>query len=215
MSRINILASCLIQDNSYLAFASNLESQISESHNSDLIAQARTYRVRLGDTLAGIANRLGMSVPQILNYNPHLRSRPNLIYVGEIINLEARRPVTFRSLPTARRDNRICASRRCDVDYCTKDRKPMRAIAPENGLGYTFDDYPYFFWYFPGVESDSVPVIFSLIGQETREINGKTRTRATKIYEKELNLDKSGIIAFPLPPEKAIGSSIVILLPTA
>ncbi|MDJ0636114.1 MAG: DUF928 domain-containing protein [Xenococcaceae cyanobacterium MO_188.B29] len=54
---------------------------------------------------------------------------------------------------------------RCNVDYCIKDRKNMRAIAPENGLGYTFDDYPYFFWYFPGVESDSVPIIFTLIGK--------------------------------------------------
>ncbi len=89
---------------------------------------------------------------QILNYNPQLRSRPDLIYVGEIINLEARRPVTFRSLPTVRRYNRIGACRGCGVDYCTKDRKPMREIAPENVLGYTFDDYPYFFWYFPVVE---------------------------------------------------------------
>ncbi len=77
----------------------------------------------------------------------------------------------------------------------------MRAIAPKNGLGFTFDDYPHFFWYFPGVESDSVPVVFTLIGQETREVNGRTRTRSTKVYEKDLNLDKSGIIAFALPPE--------------
>ena len=77
----------------------------------------------------------------------------------------------------------------------------MRAIAPENGLGFTFDDYPYFFWYFPGVESDSIPVVFTLIGQETREVNGRTRTRPTKVYEQELNLARSGIIAFALPPE--------------
>ena len=77
----------------------------------------------------------------------------------------------------------------------------MRAIAPANGLGFTFDDYPYFFWYFPGVESDSISVVFTLIGQETSEVNGRTRHRATKVYEKNLNLDRSGIIAFALPPE--------------
>ena len=81
-----IFASCLIQENSYLSNAANFDAQIDRSHHSYQIAQARSYRVRLGDTLGGIANRLGMSVPQILNYNPHLRSRPNLIYVGEIIN---------------------------------------------------------------------------------------------------------------------------------
>ncbi len=286
-----ILASCLIEGNGYPSFASNLEHKISESHNSYQIAQARTYRVRLGDTLGGIANRFGISFSQLLNYNPQLRSRPNLIYVGESINVgggasspstspppskgrkytvrrgdtlggiairhglslstilaynphlasrpnsinvgerinvgssqiirrtptnqpipsptspppstSSRRPVTFRGLPTTRRQgsNSIGAIRGNKDEACTKAGENMRAIAPENGLGFTFDDYPYFFWYFPGVESDSVPVIFTLIGQKTREVNGRTRTRATKVYEQELKLDQSGIIAFALPPE--------------
>ena len=307
-----ILASCLIEGNSYPSFALNLDNKISESHNNYQIAQGRTYRVRLGDTLGGIANRSGISLSQLLNYNPQLRSRPNLIYVGENINLggsipptpsasssgrkytvrrgdtlggiairhglslrtilaynphlasrpnsinvgerinvgsaqiirrtrsnnrrsrpttpqqpvsstpsptqptttattptssppsiQPRRSVTFGGLPTTRRQgsNSIGALRGNKDEACTKAGENMRAVAPENGLGFTFDDYPYFFWYFPGVESDSVPVIFTLIGQETREVNGRTRTRSTKVYEKDLNLDKSGIIAFALPPE--------------
>ncbi len=287
-----ILTSCLIEGNSYPSLAANFDNKISQSHNSYQIAQATTYRVRLGDTLGGIANRVGISLNQLLNYNPQLRSRPNLIYVGETINLggkktstapssgrkytvrpgdtlggialrhglslrtilaynphlaarvnninvgekinvgsaqiirrtrsnisptptstpqtntpspstESRRAVAFSDLPTTRRQgsDSIGAIRGNEDEACTKAGENMRAIAPANGLGFTFDDYPYFFWYFPGVESDSVPVIFTLIGQKTKEVNGRTRTRATKIYEKELNLDKPGIIAFALPSD--------------
>ena len=287
-----ILASCLIEGNKYPSFAANLvDHKRAESPQSHLIAQAKNYRVRLGDTLGGIANRVGMSLNQILSYNPQLRSRPNLIYVGEVINLggtstpptastsssgrkytvrsgdtlggiairhglslgkilaynphlasrpnsieigetinvgssqviqrtnntsnnnststttpppstQPTRAVAFAGLPTTRRQgsNNIGAKRGPD-EACTKDGANMKAIAPENGLGFTFDDYPYFFWYFPGVESDSIPIVFTLIGETTREVNGKTKTRIGKVYEKELNLDRSGIIAFPLPAE--------------
>ncbi len=295
-----ILASCLIEGNSYHSFASNLDNKISESHNSYQIAQARTYRVRLGDTLGGIANRNSMSLNQILNYNPQLRSRRDLIYVGEIINLggssttssppsssgrkytvrsgdtlggiairhglslrtiiaynpqvahrihrinvgekisvgssqiirqtpttqptntagngtspppSTQTAVAFSGLPTTRRQgsDSIGAIRGNEDEACTQAGENMRAIAPENGLGYTFDEYPYFFWYFPGIKSDSYPIVFTLIGEETREVNGVTRTKATKIYEKELNrelkqqlnLNQSGIIAFPLPSSES------------
>lgn len=272
-----ILASSLIGSNSAPAFAVKIadQSQISQSNNSYQLAQTRTYQVKLGDTLGGIAQKLGMSLTQILDYNPQLRSRSSLIYVGEIINLEgasttsssgekytvrsgdtlggiairhglslstllsynpqlASRPdrlnigetinlgsaaiirqttstptvspatsvaSAFSGLPTERRSgsNSIGAMRGSQDEACTKAGKNMRAIAPDNGLGFTFDDYPYFFWYFPGVEAESVPMVFTLIGQEKREINGKTKTRSVSIHETALNLDKSGIIAFSLP----------------
>jgi LysM repeat protein len=246
-------------------------NSVSNSTPASPPPSGRTYTVRSGDTLGGIAIRHGLSLSTILAYNPHLASRPNSINVGEQINVgsaqiiqrtpsnrtstptrptqpttppkttststrptqpttppkttstptpttqptpaptptpapsstEPRRSVTFSGLPTARREgsNSIGATRGNPDEACTKAGKDMRAIAPENGLGYTFDDYPYFFWYFPGVESNSVAVVFTLISEETREVNGKTRTRSTTVYEKDLNLDKSGIIAFALPPE--------------
>ncbi len=278
-------------DNTRNQKISEANNQISESYSSYQIAQGSTYQVRLGDTLGGIARRVGISLNQILDYNPQLRSRPSLIYVGEIINLGGRptappapstakkytvrsgdtlggiairhglslptiltynphlasRPDTinvgetinvgsspivrkpldsppiapkpqptqppspakpesriasaFDNLPTARRtgSDSIGAIRGHTDEVCTKAGENMRAIAPENGLGFTFDDYPYFFWYFPGVESDSVPIIFTLIGQEKREVNGKVKTRPVSIYETALNIEQSGIIAFPLP----------------
>ncbi len=310
------LAGCLIEGNIYPSFATNVSNIISESQNSYQIAQVKTYRVRLGDTLGGIANRFGLSVNQLLSYNPQLRSRPHLIYVGETINMgggattissrppsssgkkytvrsgdtlggiairhglslstilqynphlasrlnninvgerinvgsaqiirrtgriqntatsttaqtststtpgntqqptntnttpvttttppvtQSRRSVAFNGLPTVRRQgSNNTGSKRGPEQACTQAGKNMRAIAPKNGLGFTFDDYPYFFWYFPGIESDSVPVKFTLLGDESQEINGKTRTRSVTLYEKALKLDKPGIIAFPLPSD--------------
>ena len=45
------------------------------------------YTVRGGDTLSRIAQNNGMSLSQLLSLNPQYRSNPNLIRVGERINL--------------------------------------------------------------------------------------------------------------------------------
>ena len=305
-----ILAGCLIEGNHYPSFASNLNNNRSESYNSYQIARGRTHRVRLGDTLGGIANRFGISVNQLLNYNPQLRSRPNLIYVGETINLggssisrtptpasqssgrkytvrsgdtlggiairhglslrtilaynphlasrpnsinvgekinvgsaqiirrtsrnktisatttsqqtvsssgsnnqptsttptstsspQTRRQSVFNNLTTERRPgSNNTGSKRGPGTACTQAGKNMRAIAPDNGLGFTFDDYPYFFWYFPGVEY-ARGIDFMLFKQTIREDNGELEH--TRVYRQKLNLNKSGIIAFPLPAEKS------------
>ena len=308
-----ILASCLIKTNNNPSFAANLSNQISQSQNNYHLAQARTYRVGLGDTLGGIANRFGISFNQILNYNPQLRSRPNLIYVGETINLggsssssssptvtppsgnkytvragdtlggiairhglslntilaynphlasrpnsinvgekinvgsaqmirrtsrntkpsntttttkpvsspERNNPPTtttststtttspaptqrqslFGNLPQERRTgSNNTGSKRGPGTACTQGGKNLRAIAPPNGLGYTFDDYPYFFWYFPGVDY-AQDIDFMLFKQTIREDNGEIEH--TRVYRQKLNLDKSGIIAFSLPAEKS------------
>jgi LysM repeat protein len=47
-----------------------------------------TYRVRWGDTIGKIAARTGTSVWAILNANPQIWN-PDLIYVGQVINLPA------------------------------------------------------------------------------------------------------------------------------
>lgn len=52
-----------------------------------------TYVVQPGDTLGKIAARIGSSVGEILAVNPQIWN-PNLIYVGQVINLPAR-PVYY------------------------------------------------------------------------------------------------------------------------
>ncbi|MDJ0648534.1 MAG: DUF928 domain-containing protein [Xenococcaceae cyanobacterium MO_188.B19] len=320
-----ILAGSLIEGTSNPAFATKVGEQLaSSSSNPELtindkfhsltdsyqIAQARTYRVRLGDTLGGIANRYGISFRQLLSYNPQLRSRPNLIYVGEKINVGGRpistsTPVSgrkytvrrgdtlggiairhglslrtilsynphlasrsnnirvgekinvgsaqviqrtrrgtytpprrpprqttvstpstpsggnqnqqqasnptppttttrrsiFNNLTTERRSgSNNTGSKRGPGTACTQAGRNLRAIAPSNGLGFTFDDYPYFFWYFPGVEY-AQGIDFMLFKQTVQEETGELEH--TRVYRQKLNLDKSGIIAFPLPADKS------------
>jgi LysM repeat protein len=47
-----------------------------------------TYVVQYGDTLHKIADRIGSTVSDILAFNPQIWN-PNLIYVGQVINLPA------------------------------------------------------------------------------------------------------------------------------
>ena len=295
LSTLIVLASCLIEGSGDPSMASNLnqnklDSQNNYSHNSYQIARARTYRVRLGDTLGGIAYRFGISVNQILNYNPHLRSRPHLIYVGETINLggssatpvavsgsgrkytvrpgdtlggiairhglslrtivsynphlasridrinvgetinvgspqiirqtssnnsttptptppkptQRRRQTTFNNLPQDRRqgsDN--TGSKRGPDRACTEAGKNLRAIAPKNGLQSTFEDYPYFFWYFPGVEytknNETTDIEFSLLIRTNQDDEAPEYSRIKRQELKGLNFNQSGIIAFALP----------------
>jgi LysM repeat protein len=47
-----------------------------------------TYVIQVGDTLAKIANRFGTTVSAIMAVNPQIYN-PNVIYVGQVINLPA------------------------------------------------------------------------------------------------------------------------------
>jgi LysM repeat protein len=49
-------------------------------------ATGSTYVIQVGDTLAKIANRYGTTVSAILAVNPQIYN-PNVIYVGQVINL--------------------------------------------------------------------------------------------------------------------------------
>ena len=260
-----VLTGCLIEGNTTRSFAATFESQTDKSNYTTQIAQARKYRVRLGDTLGGIARKFGINFNRMLNYNPQLRSRPHLIYIGETINLgsndrvappsspnsgriytvragdtlggialrhglslrtiiqynpqlasridlinvgekikvgsapitprasrESRRAVNFFNTTNERREGSDnIGSKRGPDKACTKAEKMMKAIAPSNGFQSTFEDYPYFFWYFPGIESEGIPIEFKLT-----KSNGKTAYR-----NNNLTLNQAGIIAFPLPLE--------------
>jgi peptidoglycan endopeptidase LytE len=51
-------------------------------------ASGQVYTVQSGDTLRKIADRLNTTVDAILKVNPQI-GNPNLIYVGQVINLPA------------------------------------------------------------------------------------------------------------------------------
>ena len=58
-----------------------------------------TYIVQLGDTLSGIAAGCGVSYANLLQANPGI-SNPNIIYVGQSINIPSGVPVTGGSTYT-------------------------------------------------------------------------------------------------------------------
>ena len=57
-----------------------------------------TYVVQVGDTLAKIANRAGTTVSAILAVNPQI-TNPNIIYVGQVINMPAGSTPTYPTPP--------------------------------------------------------------------------------------------------------------------
>ena len=240
-----------------------------ETRSPNIIAQTSTHRVSLGDTLWGISRRYRTSVGRLINLNPKLRSRPNLIYVGETINVSGnaqanytppkpryrkpvvvrprpkpqpkpqqpvvtqprpqpkpqqpvvtqpkpqpqpqqpvatkpRRATTFGNLPNVRRpgSNRIGAKRGPNP-ACTKDKNDsMKALLPENNFGWTLYDYPQFFWYFAELESESIPVYFTIGAVDRQEVDGEIKEEFSEIpYETELTMKDSGIVSFTLPPD--------------
>jgi LysM repeat protein len=219
----------------------------SQSPTQTRQTRGATYKVRAGDSLSTIAYKNGLSVSQLLQYNPHLYSRINEIYVGETINLgrissqqpststissqtpststtssqqpstpttssqpqtssgerQQRQSIVFSGLPTERRPGTAhIAAKRGPGEFCTK--KPdeqMRSLLPENNLGYTFDDYPTFFWYLPELQSQSIPIKFILREVERTEVNGKPKETSQSVYETQLRLDQPGIISYALPPD--------------
>lgn len=276
LSTLVLTSSLFSKGEIQLSFASTVKQTPVENtlSNSNLIAQAPTYKVRLGDTLWGISRKYRTSVGRLVNLNPKLRSRPNLIYVGETINISGtaqaqlptpvarpqpvvtkpkptvtrptpkpkppapaprpkpvvtkpkppapapkpkpvvtkpkppapapRRSTVFGNLPNQRRpgSNRIGAKRGPNP-ACTKDKNDkMKALLPENNFGWTLYDYPQFFWYFPELESESIPVYFTVGAVDRKEVNGKIEEDFSEIpYETELTMNDSGIISFTLPPE--------------
>ncbi|GAB4535659.1 MAG: hypothetical protein Tsb0014_22840 [Pleurocapsa sp.] len=220
LTTLALLTSFAIKTDFNSASAYAIEEINASSPQPNYLAQAKNYQVKLGDTLSGIGHKFGLTIPQLININPKLRSRPNLIYVGELIHVstivssvtqptkttptQSRRTTVFGNLPNERRSgsDRIGAKRGNDPVCTANKQEQMKALLPKNSFGWTLYDYPQFFWYFPQLESPSIPVVFLLGEVERTEVDGKIEEKFSEMpYEAELNIKEGGIVSFTLPPD--------------
>ena len=220
LTTLTLVTGLSISTAANVSFANVVDRHKQENIKQNYLAQAKNYRVRLGDSLSGIGHRFGLSVAQLISINPKLRSRPNLIYVGEIIHVnkiapavsavastpppQRRRATVFGNLPNQRRggSDRIGAKRGNDP-VCTANKQDnMKALLPKTNFGWTLYDYPQFFWYFPELESRSIPVVFELGEVQRKEVDGKVEEKFSDLpYQAELDIKKGGIVSFSLPPD--------------
>ncbi|MEH6373683.1 LysM peptidoglycan-binding domain-containing protein [Streptomyces sp. KLMMK] len=59
-----------------------------------------TYKVKKGDTLGSIANRHGISLAQLLAWNPKYKANPNYIVVGDVVSVKGPAKQTSTPRPT-------------------------------------------------------------------------------------------------------------------
>jgi Domain of Unknown Function (DUF928)/LysM domain len=206
---------------SYLAQAQTKPKiDISFQRNFYLSQNNNTYKVKLGDTLLGIANKHGLSVEKLLKFNPALGSNPNLILIGQVINLNdisstsnppiqkqsKQRLSAFANLNLSNvvkiGNSRIGAKRGRGPSCVKNSEQNIKALLPESNFGWTLRDYPTFFWYLPELEykeSKPIPVLFKY--REIISTSEDEETFGTKLYETSLNNLNPGIVSFTLPPE--------------
>jgi hypothetical protein len=172
------------------------------------LAQVKTYKVRLGDTLSGIAYKNGISLQQLLVYNPSLRSNPHLIRVGQVIYLNQRTTATSSpprktrrqsvqafNLPTQRRigSSRSGARRGNPQQECrTNTNDELRVLLPETNFGESLQDYPTFFWYMPELKTQAEHLEFKI-----KPVNAD----GFETYEFTSTNQKAGIMNLTLPAQ--------------
>lgn len=54
-----------------------------------------TYTIKSGDTLLGIASKYGVTLSQLLAWNPEYKSSPNVIYAGQTVKIKAQTDSVF------------------------------------------------------------------------------------------------------------------------
>ena len=185
-----------------LSFSSPSEQTIAQT--------ASSYKVKLGDTLSGIAYKFGLSIAQLLKYNPSLGNNPQLLMVGQVINLRPNsqppakpkvssspKNQTFARLniPDERRpgSSRIGSKRGTGTTCLKNPDDQLKILLPDTNFGYTLQDYPTFFWYSPTLSSDSISLEFRLRQVEKTDETGKL------LYKTKLNNISPGIQSLSLP----------------
>lgn len=53
------------------------------------------YTIKSGDTLSGIASKYGVTLSQLLAWNPEYKSSPNVIYAGQTVKIKAQTDSVF------------------------------------------------------------------------------------------------------------------------
>ncbi|MGW0822506.1 GH25 family lysozyme [Streptomyces sp. NPDC002845] len=71
------------------ASGSSTGSGAGTSGDSPLPSGSRTYTIRSGDTLSGIAARQGVTLHALLDANPSFKAHPNTIYPGQKLKIPA------------------------------------------------------------------------------------------------------------------------------
>ncbi len=212
-----IVTTGLILGTSVQSAFAHQQTLVSRDHSNQLyMAQARTYQVKLGDTISGIASKNGLTVSQILGFNPSLKNNPNLIRVGQIIYLSqvskptptpkpspntqaSRRRVsteTFKITAERRQSsNRTGTRRGSERDECrVNSEDELRILLPESNFGYTLRDYPTFFWYMPQLKVPAAGLELRI-----RPMGGDRNSE--QVYQVANSDLKAGIMSFTLPTE--------------
>lgn len=71
---------------SYNEFVTLVSTSSTDTVTSGSSGQTSTHTVVKGDTLWGISRSYGMTLANLISLNPQIKN-PNLIYVGELVNL--------------------------------------------------------------------------------------------------------------------------------
>lgn len=201
-------ASLLLEGIVYPSLAAQKTIPQSSNYPENYLAQARTYKVKLGDTLSGIAYKNALSLPQLLSFNSSLRNNPNLIRVGQVVYLskpasrpkpsttakKPRQSVQTFNLPNQRRtaSSRVGARRGDPKQECRNNEKDsLRVLLPDSNFGYTLQDYPTFFWYMPQLKTKSERLELKI-----RPVDGEFKT-----YQFTSNNQNAGVMSITLPAQ--------------
>lgn len=120
----------------------NPTPQAPANNNSQSSNVQRSYTVKSGDTLSGIASRFNTSYVQLAHIN-HL-TNPNRIYVGQVLQLEASSnnnqaaptPAPAPSTPVSNHTTSSNAAAPVSSTYTVKSGDTLSAIASRFGVSY-------------------------------------------------------------------------------
>ncbi|MBS0384791.1 MAG: LysM peptidoglycan-binding domain-containing protein [Proteobacteria bacterium] len=99
--RASLISLRRVPQEGYLAYESGAVQFLREGPRAVFINQPTSIEVKSGDTLGAIARRLygeSSRVRDIMNANPEALADPNLIYVGQVLQLPHGRHLCRRTL---------------------------------------------------------------------------------------------------------------------
>lgn len=75
----------------------NFDINVMQEHTTEKPAEEDfiIYTIKSGDTLSGIASKYGVTLSQLLAWNPEYKSSPNVIYAGQTVKIKAQTDSVF------------------------------------------------------------------------------------------------------------------------